>query len=314
MIASDLADITQQHAGFIAILNSLKSPDNHLLGITWMLATMFCFVTLDSTAKYLMQTYPVVQVIWARFFFHLLFVIVLMGPQLARRIKSQSLLHQGMRSLFMFTTTVLFFVGISLLPLTTAATIMFMSPVIVTILAIPLLGEKVGLRRWMGIVIGFAGALVVMRPGTDSLQLSILIVLAAAVTHALYQVFTRKLGTRDSPMTSLFYTAIIGALVTTVVVPFYWQPVIAFDWLLFVFAGIAGGIGHLCLIRALRHAPASVVAPFSYSSLLWATVFGFVLFGDLPDVWTLSGAALIICSGLYIFHREQAVKRQEISH
>jgi len=314
VIASDLADITQQHAGFIAILNSLKSPDNHLLGITWMLATMFCFVTLDSTAKYLMQTYPVVQVIWARFFFHLLFVIVLMGPQLARRIKSQSLLHQGMRSLFMFTTTVLFFVGISLLPLTTAATIMFMSPVIVTILAIPLLGEKVGLRRWMGIVIGFAGALVVMRPGTDSLQLSILIVLAAAVTHALYQVFTRKLGTRDSPMTSLFYTAIIGALVTTVVVPFYWQPVIAFDWLLFVFAGIAGGIGHLCLIRALRHAPASVVAPFSYSSLLWATVFGFVLFGDLPDVWTLSGAALIICSGLYIFHREQAVKRQEISH
>ena len=314
MIASDLADITQQHAGFIAILNSLKSSDNHLLGITWMLATMFCFVTLDSTAKYLMQTYPVVQVIWARFFFHLLFVIVLMGPQLARRIKSQSLLHQGMRSLFMFTTTVLFFVGISLLPLTTAATIMFMSPVIVTILAIPLLGEKVGLRRWMGIVIGFAGALVVMRPGTDSLQLSILIVLAAAVTHALYQVYTRKLGTRDSPMTSLFYTAIIGALVTTVVVPFYWQPVIAFDWLLFVFAGIAGGIGHLCLIRALRHAPASVVAPFSYSSLLWATVFGFVLFGDLPDVWTLSGAALIICSGLYIFHREQAVKRQEISH
>ena len=187
---------------------------------------------------------------------------------------------------------------------------MFMSPVIVTILSIPLLGEKVGLRRWIGIAIGFAGALVVMRPGTESLQLSIVVVLAAAVTNALYQVFTRKLGTRDGPMTSLFYTGVIGALVTTIVAPFYWQPVAGFDWLLFVFAGIAGGIGHLCLIRAFRHAPASVVAPFSYSSLLWATAFGYVLFGDLPDGWTLTGAALIIGSGLYIFHREQVLKRQ----
>ena len=150
-----------------------------------------------------------------------------------------------------------------------------------------------------------------MRPGSESLQLSTLVVLAAAFTHALYQVFTRKLGTRDSPMTSLFYTGAIGALVMTAAIPFYWQPVASTDWALFVFAGIVGGIGHLCLIRAFRSAPASVVAPFSYSSLLWATAFGFVIFGDLPDGWTLTGAALIIGSGLYIFHREQALKRQQ---
>lgn len=272
---------------------------------------MFWFVTLDSTAKYLMQSYPVPQVIWARFFFHLIFVVILMGPRLRTQIKSQSPIHQCLRSLFMFSTTVLFFIGISFLPLTTASTIMFMAPVILTILSIPLLGEKVGPRRWMGIIIAFAGAVLVMRPGGDSLELSILIVLAAACTHAMYQVFTRKLGTRDAPMTSLFYTGITGALVMTLVVPFVWQPVATFDWLLFVFAGIAGGIGHLCLIRAFRQAPASVVAPFSYSSLLWATAFGYLLFGDLPDAWTLSGAALIIGSGLYIFHREQAVKRQQ---
>ena len=274
---------------------------------------MFCFVTLDSTAKYLMQTYPVVQVIWARFFFHLLFVVILMGPRLRAQIKSQSPAHQSLRSLFMFTTTVLFFIGISILPLTTASTIMFMSPVILTILSIPLLGEKVGPRRWMGIIIAFAGAVLVMRPSSDGLELSILIVMAAAFTHAMYQVFTRKLGTRDAPMTSLFYTGITGAVVMTVVVPFVWQPVAAFDWLLFVFAGIAGGIGHLCLIRAFRQAPASVVAPFSYSSLLWATAFGYVLFGNLPDAWTLSGAVLIIGSGLYIFHREQTLKRRKSS-
>jgi drug/metabolite transporter (DMT)-like permease len=258
-----------------------------------------------------MQSYPVPQVIWARFFFHLIFVVILMGPRLRTQIKSQSPIHQCLRSLFMFSTTVLFFIGISFLPLTTASTIMFMAPVILTILSIPLLGEKVGPRRWMGIIIAFAGAVLVMRPGGDSLELSILIVLAAACTHAMYQVFTRKLGTRDAPMTSLFYTGITGALVMTLVVPFVWQPVATFDWLLFVFAGIAGGIGHLCLIRAFRQAPASVVAPFSYSSLLWATAFGYLLFGDLPDAWTLSGAALIIGSGLYIFHREQAVKRQQ---
>jgi len=272
---------------------------------------MFWFVTLDSTAKYLMQSYPVPQVIWARFFFHLIFVVVLMGPRLRAQVKSQSPLHQCMRSLFMFSTTVLFFIGISFLPLTTASTIMFMAPVILTILSIPLLGEKVGPRRWMGITIAFAGAVLVMRPGGDSLELSILIVLAAACTHAMYQVFTRKLGTGDAPMTSLFYTGITGALVMTLVVPFVWQPVAAADWPLFVFAGIAGGIGHLCLIRAFRQAPASVVAPFSYSSLLWATAYGYLLFGDIPDAWTLSGAALIIGSGLYIFHREQTLKRRQ---
>jgi drug/metabolite transporter (DMT)-like permease len=275
-----------------------------------MLATMFWFVTLDSTAKYLMQSYPVSQVIWARFFFHVIFVVLLMGRQFENQIRSQSLVHQCLRSLFMFTTTVLFFIGISTLPLTTAATIMFMAPVILTILSIPLLGEKVGPRRWIGILIGFAGAVVVMRPSGDSIQFSILIVLAAAFTHALYQVFTRKLGARDKPMTSLFYTGITGSIVMSVVVPFYWQPVAMSDWPLFVFAGIAGGIGHLCLIRALRHAPASVVAPFSYSSLLWATLFGYLLFSNLPDAWTLCGAALIISSGLYIFHREQALRRQ----
>ena len=286
------------------------SADRPLIGIAWMLVTMFWFVTLDSTAKYLMQSYPVVQVIWARFFFHVIFVAMLMGRRLPGQIKSRSWPQQCLRSLFMLMTTVLFFVGISILPLATASTIMFMAPIIVTILSIPLLGERVGVRRWVGIVIAFTGALIVMRPGSESLQLSVLVVLAAAFTHALYQILTRKLRAHDSQMTALFYTGIVGAVATSAVVPVFWEPVATLDWLLFVFAGIAGGIGHLCLIRAFQNAPVSVVAPFSYSSLLWAILFGFVLFGDLPGPWTLSGAALIICSGLYIFHREQRLKQR----
>jgi drug/metabolite transporter (DMT)-like permease len=286
-----------------------QSTDNHLKGIAWMLATMLWFVILDSIAKYLMQTYPVVQVIWARFFFHIIFVLILMAPKITQEIKTQSLRYQILRSIFMFATTALFFIGISTLPLTTGSTIMFMTPIILTILSIPMLGEKVGLRRWLGIAAGFAGALIVIRPTGENLQLSVLAILLAAVTHALYQVFTRKLGSRDKPVTSLFYTGIAGALVTSVIAPFYWQPVANFDWLLFIFAGIAGGIGHLCMIRAFRSAPASVVAPFSYSSLLWATILGYFLFGNLPDAWTLTGAAIIVSSGLYIFYREQILKR-----
>ncbi len=272
--------------------------------------TMFWFIALDTVAKYLIQSYPVTQVVWARFFFHFIFVAALMGRRLPALVKSQSLFYQGLRSLCMFVTTLLFFIAIEFLPLATASTIMFMSPVIVTMLCIPMLGEKVGLRRWMGIAIGFLGALVVIRPSGHGLQLSMVIVLAAAGTNALYQIFTRKLGKLDAPMTSLFYTGLVGTVVTTLAVPFEWEPVAGADWLLFVLIGVAGGIGHLCLIRSLSSAPASVVAPFSYSSLIWATLFGFALFGDLPDVWTLSGAALIITSGLYIYHRERLSKRK----
>ena len=283
----------------------IDNEDRPLIGIAWMLVTMFWFVSLDSMAKYLMQSYPVVQVVWARFFFHVIFVLIAMGPVVRQQIKSQSIALQCARSLFMLTTTVLFFVGLHFLPLATAATIMFVSPIFVTILSVFLLGEKVGVRRWAGVIMGFAGAIVVVRPGLQGFDWNALFVLAAAFTHAFYQIFTRKARLYDSPLTSLFYTGLVGAVLMSGVVPFYWQTVAVSDYLLLVLLGIAGGISHLCLIRAFRSAPASVVAPFSYSSLIWATLFGYVLFSDLPDRGTLIGACLIIGSGLYIFHRER---------
>jgi drug/metabolite transporter (DMT)-like permease len=289
----------------------VENVDRPLTGIAWMLVTMFWFVSLDAMAKYLMQSYPVAQVVWARFFFHVIFVLIAMGFNTRLQIKSQSIVLQCSRSFFMLTTTVLFFLGLHLLPLATAATIMFVSPIFVTILSIFLLEEKVGVRRWTGVATGFVGAIVVVRPGLQGFDWSVLFVLAAAFTHALYQVFTRKVRLYDSPITSLFYTGLIGALVMTVVVPFHWQSVEVPDYLLLVSLGVAGGVGHLCLIRAFRSAPASVVAPFSYTSLIWATLFGYVLFSDLPDRWTLVGACLIISSGLYIFHRERVTRESE---
>ena len=232
-----------------------------------------------------------------------------MGRRVPSLVISRALGLQLARSFFMLVTTSLFFIGVFYLPLTTASTIMFMAPVIVTMLSIPMLGEQVGMRRWLGIACAFLGALIVIRPVGGPIQWTMLILLAAAFTHALYQIYTRKTGTRDHPLTSLLYTGVLGAVGLSGAVVFYWQPVALSDWPLFLGLGILGGIGHLFLIRAFHNAPASVVAPFSYSSLLWAIVFGFILFGDLPDSWTLTGAALIIASGLYIFHREQLAKK-----
>lgn len=284
--------------------------ENTTVGIAWMLMTIFWFVTLDAAAKVLLAHYPVVQVVWARFFFHLLAVALILGTSLRRHARSANPRLQLARSVLMGTTTSLFFLGLQSTTLAMASTIMFMSPILVTVLAIPMLGEQVGLRRWMGVLLGFAGALIVIRPGLDGFNVGSLFLFAAACSNALYQITTRQLRHQDGQMTTLFYTATVGTVVLTAVVPFEWVPPALPDFGLMVLLGLVGGIGHLCLIRAFQAAPASVVVPFSYTSLIWATLFGYSLFGELPDRWTLTGAALIVASGLHILYRERKLHRR----
>lgn len=281
--------------------------ENAPAGIAWMLATIFWFVTLDAVAKHLLVTYPVAQVVWARFFFHTLLVGLFVAGSLGRTIVSRHLKLQIVRSLLMVLTTSVFFYGVSLTPLATASTIMFLAPIFITLLAVPMLGENVGPRRLMGVFIGFAGALIVVQPQDGFVSTGAIFLLLAALSNAVYQIVTRLVRVNDNPMTSLLYTGIAGAVVLSFVVPFYWIAPTTTDWALFVAIGAAGGIGHLCLIRAFRLAPASVVAPFGYSSLIWASLYGFMLFGEIPGVWTLAGAGIIMASGLYIFHRERQV-------
>jgi drug/metabolite transporter (DMT)-like permease len=281
--------------------------ENRTRGILWMLATMFCFISLDTMMKYLMESYSLVQVTWARFFFATVVALVACGPRIGQLAVSRHPKQQLLRSVFLMSTTGLFNAGIRTVPLATATTIMFLNPVLVTVLAIPLLGEKVGLQRWIGVVLGFLGAVVVVRPwqeGMGAYGYGVIFLLLAAVLNANYQILTRRVR-GDDPLTSLLYTATAGAVVTSLLVPWFWQWPKPMDWLLLMGTGLAGGLGHLFLIRSFRAAPASVVAPFSYSSLVWATIFGFVIWGDWPDLWTWAGAALIIGSGLYIFSRER---------
>lgn len=285
--------------------------DNVKAGVAWMLLTTLFFVSLDAVAKHLVASYPVIQVVWSRFLFHLILAVLILGPRFRLSYRSANLPLQIVRSLLLLATTVLFFSGVRLLPLADASAIMFTSPILLTILAIPFLGEKVGPYRWSAIIVAFLGALVVVRPGTGVMGVGALFLLGCAFCNACYQLITRKLRGTDEARTTLLYTGLAGAVGTSLAVPLVWTPIAVGDWPLFVALGVFGCLGHFTLIKAFQAAPATVVAPFSYASLIWATLYGFFIFGDLPDLWTLVGASIIAAGGLYILHREQRRKAKK---
>ena len=273
-----------------------------------MIATTFLFVSLDAIGKYLVARYPVVEVVWARFVFHFLFVAIVLSARLRRHTMTRRPWLQFGRSLLMVNTTMLFFFGVKLLPLADASAIMFLGPILLTVLAIPLLGERVGPRRWAAVALGFIGALIIIRPGMGVMGEGAVLLICAALCNALYQLITRVLRTADGPLTTTLYTASVGAVVLTLLVPTVWVTPQLAHWPLLILMGVFGGAGHFTLVKAFQRAPAAVVAPFSYLNLLWAIGFGFVLFGDLPDLWTILGASIIAAGSLYIVHRER-VKR-----
>jgi drug/metabolite transporter (DMT)-like permease len=281
--------------------------ENRTRGILWMLATMACFIALDTMMKLGLAHYSLLQVIWGRFFFATVFALLWCGRNLPQLAKSTAPAQQTLRSVFLTVTTALFSAGLVFLPLATATTIMFLSPIFTTMLSVVVLGEHVGPRRWAGVALGFAGAVIVMQPWTaasGSFNIGMLFMLAAALTNSGYQIVTRKVR-GDDAKTSLLFTAAFGAVLTSAVLPFYWMTPDMKGWALLAGSGFAGALGHYCIIHAYRNAPASVVAPFSYSSLIWATLLGYLIWSDFPanNVW--AGAALIIASGLYIFWRER---------
>ena len=278
-------------------------------GILWMLLTFLLFASLNVPAKYLTLSYPVVQVVWARFASQALMVAVVLGPRISHVMVSGRLGLQMGRSLLMLFTTTMFFAGLSLIPLAEASAIMFVAPILVTVLSVPLLGERVGPWRWAGVAAGFAGAVIIIRPGMGVVQLAAFLPLGAACGHAFYQIATRELSRTDQALTTLFYTPLAGLAATSAVVPFLWiQPDLE-GWLLMTLMGLFGGLGHFALIKSLTAAPVAIVAPFSYTNLIWATAYGYLFFGDLPDGWTVFGAIVIVLSGLFIFYRETRKRR-----
>jgi len=279
-------------------------------GIPWVILATFLFVTMDATVKALLRDgYELPQVIWGRYFFHVLLLVIVLAPRIRIVAQSGNLKLQLTRSVLMLLTTSLFFAGLMFVPLAEASAMMLISPLVVTALAMPILKELVGPRRWAGVVLGMLGAMIIIRPGSEFISLGILLPAAAACSFAIYQVSTRYLSEADPILTTLFFTALVGAVITSMVAPFYWTPPSWEAWMLLITAGVCGGIGHFALIKALTLSPASVIAPYSYLNLIWATIYGFVLFAELPDTWTIGGAAIITGSGLYVYHRERVRKQ-----
>jgi drug/metabolite transporter (DMT)-like permease len=203
-----------------------------------------------------------------------------------------------------------FFVGaIKFIPLADATAINFVAPLLVTALSAPLLGEKVGVRRWTAVAIGFLSVLIIIRPGPGMAHWAVLLPLIGAFCYAFYQIATRMLAGVDSWQTTTVYSGVVGLVATTALLPFAWRAPDWLGWLSFVGLGVLGSASHLLLIRAFALAPASTLSPFGYVQLIWALVAGVVVFGNVPDLWTLLGAALIAGSGLYVLARESYLRR-----
>ena len=279
-------------------------------GIPWIILATLLFVTMDATVKALLRDgYELPQVIWGRYFFHVLLLVIVLAPRIRIVAQSGNLKLQLTRSVLMLLTTSLFFAGLMFVPLAEASAMMLISPLVVTALAMPILKELVGPRRWAGVALGMLGAMIIIRPGSEFISLGILLPAAAACSFAFYQVSTRYLSEADPILTTLFFTALVGAVITSIVAPFYWTPPSSEACVFLITAGVCGGIGHFALIKALTLSPASIIAPYSYLNLIWATIYGFVLFAELPDTWTIGGAAIITGSGLYVYHRERVRKQ-----
>lgn len=282
-----------------------------LSAILLVLAAGFLFTFLDSSAKYLVLSGMDARFVsWCRFAEHLVLALVLLQvwkrPQVFR---TRNLFAQAVRGMFLFGATIFNFLALQTLQLAETISIFFLSPMVITALAGPLLGEWAGWRRWMAVLGGFAGVLVIVRPGFGTLEAGHAFAVTAMLSYCFYAIMTRKMAASESPESLIFFSALTPSLVMFPVVPLYGSlPADAFQWMLLLGLGFFGGIGHWLLIKAYKRASLSALAPYPYLQMVWMVAFGYFFFGQLPDRWTLAGAIIIVASGLYIVHREHQLR------
>ena len=279
------------------------------LPILLMIGAVFCFASMDATAKYLMKEIGPAQTIWARYTVQAILVTVLILPKINIYGRTKYPKLQFLRSVALMMATTLFFIAFSRLGLAEASAIFNISPVLITLGAFLFLREQIGPRRVIGILVSLLGALIIIRPGSGVFTIYAILPLGAAIFYSTYSLATRFVGTDESPWTSLFYSAIFGAICYSIYIVFNWNPMSNNALLLTTIIGLFGTAGHLCLIRALTLGEASLVAPFSYTNLLFMTIWGFVLFGNFPDFWTIVGAVIIVAAGIYVWVRDRAVRQ-----
>ena len=276
-----------------------------------MLVAVFLFTVMDAIAKQLTREVGLIQTIWVRYTGQALLVFLIVLPRLREVAKSQYPKLQLLRSVVLMAATCLFFLSISKIGLAEATAIMDINPVLITLGAFLFLGEKIGPRRILGIIASMIGALIIIRPGTDVFTIYAVLPLIAAVCYTTYNLTTRFVGNRESPWTSLLYSALFGAVVFSCIVPFFWQPVSLFAAGLMILLSFCGTFSQLFLIRALAIGEASLLAPFAYVGLIYATIWGLIFFGEFPDAWSIIGAIIIAISGFYVWYRDTFGSKSE---
>ncbi len=280
---------------------------NRLLGIGLVSVTFACFAVLDTTAKWLVRTLPVLEVVWLRFVGHVLFTGLLLAPRHGRALlRTTRPGLQGVRGVMLFAMTALNFWALQYLQLAETAAIQFAVPLLVALFGAWLLGERLDAGRWAAIGLGFVGVLLIVRPGTGAFHPAILLAIGNAVLYALFNLLTRRLAATDRPEATQFLSALAAA---TLLAPFAiaaWRtPATGLEWVLLALLGIAGGTGHWLLAVAHRFAPASVLAPCLYQQIVWMTLLGWWVFGDVPGWAVVAGMAVVVANGLYLIARER---------
>jgi drug/metabolite transporter (DMT)-like permease len=280
--------------------------DRPLRGIALTLISTLFLGTSDVTAKYLSATLPSVEIAWIRF---LVFAVIMLPAMLPfsplYAMRTERLRFQLMRGAALLASSLIFITALRFLPVAEASATGFVAPLLVTALSIVFLNETVGVRRWIATAVGLAGVLIILRPGSSAFHPVALLPVVSALAWAATLVMTRLASGREAAITTMTYSSLVGVAVLSALVPLVWVTPTWHDILFGLLVGLASTMGQWIVVLAFRYAGASVLAPFSYVQLVWASLLGFLVFGEVPDAWTVTGAIVIVASGLYTAHRER---------
>ena len=272
---------------------------------------MFLFSAVDTGAKFLTDGLHPIQITWSRQLGLLAGAMVLLALHGRVLLQTAHPRLQVARGCVAAGSATLFIVAVTYVPLADAVAVSFVAPFLVTLMGAFILREPVGMRRWIAVLLGFVGTLIIIRPGMGAIHPAALLVIVAAAFFAIRQIISRALADTDSTATTVIYTALVGSAILTLPLPFVWRTPTAEEWMVLVFIAVVAGIAETCVIMALQMAMAVVVAPMQYTLMVWGTIYGFLVFGQLPDFWTWTGTAVIIATGLYTLRREHlAAKRR----
>ena len=260
---------------------------------------------MDTIAKYLSSEISFFQITWARYFFTVFWTLPIMFFFFRKKLKwSEHPRLQILRGITLLLANICFFYSISVISMAKALTLAFIAPLVTTALSPIFLNEKVGIKRWSAVIVGFIGSLVVIRPGLIDFNLATFSALGTGFLYGVYLIITRKLHTVDNPLLTLLITGVVGAIISSLFVNIVWVNLNQSQWLWLALMGIFACLGHLLLIYSLRYADASKLAPFGYFEIVTNIILGYYFFKDFPDIWTFAGLFIIISSGIYVFRRE----------